>query len=129
MGNGTFERFLDLIGYENMVFSLMDEPSACHDMLDVHTEYRIRYINIVSEYSNPECIVIFDDVAYKTAPFLSTELYREFIKPQHKKLNDAIKAVGAVPINHCCGKAEIHIDDFIEEGAIAWSSCQPRMIL
>ena len=126
MGNGTFERFLDLIGYEKMIFSLMDEPQACHDLLDAHTEYRIKFINLVAEYYKPDIIVIYDDVAYKTAPFLSPDIYREFIKPQHKRVNDAIKAAGAIPINHCCGKAEIHIEDFIDEGAIAWSSCQPQ---
>ncbi len=126
MGNGTFERFLDLIGYEGLIFSMMDNPDACHELLNAHTEYRIKFINIVAEHYKPDFIVIYDDVAYKSAPFLSPDMYREFIKPEHKRVNDAIKAAGVMPINHCCGNAEIHIEDFIEEGAVAWSSCQPQ---
>ena len=29
-------------------------------------------------------------------------------------------------MNHCCGKADTLIDDFIDEGAIAWANCQPQ---
>jgi uroporphyrinogen-III decarboxylase len=30
-----------------------------------------------------------------------------------------------IPVQHCCGKAESLIEDFIEEGAVAWTSVEP----
>ena len=40
-------------------------------------------------------------------------------------INDAIYAIGARPIQHCCGKAETLVEEFIREGAVAWSSVDP----
>lgn len=125
MSNGPFERFMALIGYENLIYAFYDEPEACHELLDAYVDYKIKHIKIVAEHYKPDFIAIFDDVAYEKGPFLSLEIYREFIKPCHIRLNKAIKDCGIRPINHCCGKAEALIEDFIEEGAVAWSSVQP----
>ena len=50
---------------------------------------------------------------------MSPGVYRELIKPHHKRLNDAVKAYGMKPIMHTCGKCEDIIGDFIEKGAVA----------
>lgn len=126
MGNGPFERLLDLMGYQELIYALLDEPEACHDFFDAYVEYRIKHINLVAKYYKyVDFITIYDDVAYQHGPFLTMEVYREFIKPAHTRINDAIKACGIIPINHCCGKAEQLIEDFIDEGAAAWTSLQP----
>lgn len=125
MGNGPFERFLDLMGIEGVVFALMDEPGHCHDFLNAFLEYRLEYIEIVGRYYQPDFVVTFDDVAYGKGMFLSREQYQEFIKPIHASINQAVRGIGAEPIQHCCGMAESLIEDFIDEGAVAWSSVDP----
>ena len=126
MGNGPFERLLDLMGYQELIYALLDEPEACHDFFDAYVEYRIKHIGLVARhYKHVDFITIYDDVAYQYGPFLTMETYREFIKPAHIRINRAIRDCGIIPINHCCGKAELLINDFIEEGAAAWTSLQP----
>jgi len=125
MANGPFERFMALTGYENLIYSFYDEPEACHEYLDAYVDYKIKHIKIAAKYYNPEFIAIFDDVAYEKGPFLTLDTYREFIKPCHIRLNNAIRECGIQPINHCCGRAEALVEDFIEEGAVAWTSVQP----
>ena len=52
-------------------------------------------------------------------------MYRDLVKPQHRRVNDACRQMGILPIIHCCGKCESLIEDFIDEGFIAWASAQP----
>lgn len=125
MGNGPFERFLDLMGIEELIYALMDEPEHCHDFLKAFLDYRVEYIEIVGRYYKPNFVVTFDDVAYAKGMFLNRDYYQEFIKPIHKSINDAIYEIGAEPIQHCCGMCQSLIEDYIEEGAVAWSSVDP----
>lgn len=124
MANGPFERMVALMTYQEFIYALLDEPEACHELLDAYAEYRIHHIELVAQHYRPDFISIFDDCAYEDGPFLSHALYQEFISPIHKRCNDAIKAHGILPIQHCCGKADSLAEDFIAEGAIAWSSVQ-----
>lgn len=125
MGNGPFERLLDLMGLEELTYALMDEPQHCKDLLKAFTEYRLEYLELIGKYYHPDFVVTFDDTAYATGLFLSREQYCEFIQPSHKMINDAVYAMGARPIQHCCGKAETLVEEFIREGAVAWSSVDP----
>lgn len=125
MGNGPFERLLALMGYEELVYALVDEPEACMEFFEAHTDYRIKYLEKVAAYYKPDFVSCFDDVAFEGGLFLTKAQYKEFIKPQHKRFNDRAYELGIKPIQHCCGKAEVLIEDFIEEGAVAWTSVQP----
>lgn len=125
MGNGPFERMLAWMGYQNLIYALVDEPEACHELLDAWADHRVKFVELVCKYYKPDFITIYDDVAYEKGLFLSPGMYREFIKPIHIRVNEAIRANGALPLNHCCGKAELLVEDFIEEDAEAWCSCQP----
>jgi uroporphyrinogen-III decarboxylase len=47
------------------------------------------------------------------------------IKPHWKRLHNAVKNLGMIPVQHICGHAETLIEDYIETGAVAWSQVQP----
>ena len=123
--NGPFQRMLDLMNLNELTYAFYDEPNACHDFLDAYLEYRLKELDYIGQYYHPEFVALCDNVAFASGIFIAPDCYRTFIKPIHISINKKIRAIGAVPINHCCGKAEIFIEDFLEEGAQAWSSCQP----
>jgi uroporphyrinogen-III decarboxylase len=56
---------------------------------------------------------------------MSPDTYRSLIKPHHKRLNDAVRNLGMIPVQHTCGHAELCVEDYIETGAEAWSAVQP----
>lgn len=123
--NDPFLRLTHLMGFEDALIAMATEPEACFAFFNAVTDYKIRIVERVKESFNPDFISHFDDVATETGLFMSPDSYRELIKPYHKRLNDAIRAYDILPIQHCCGKCEDIIGDFIDEGAIAWSSAQP----
>lgn len=125
MGNAHFERLVALMGFENGLCALLEEPESCAAYMEAFTDYRIKYIRKIAEFYHPDMICSFDDVAHLRGTFMSRSVYQELIKPYHTAVNDECKSLGIIPIQHCCGKAESFIEDFIDEGAKCWTSCQP----
>jgi uroporphyrinogen-III decarboxylase len=55
---------------------------------------------------------------------MSPDMYRELVKPHHKRFAQACLERGVFPIYHCCGHAEAIVEDMIDCGWVAWSSVQ-----
>ena len=123
--NSVFLRFTHLLGFEDALCAFYEEPEASKALCDAIADYKIALIERVAKYIKPDAIVHYDDVATERDLFMSPEVYREFIKPGHKRMNEAAAALGMIPEIHVCGKCESLIEDFIEEGAQAWQSAQP----
>ncbi len=123
--NSVFLRFSHLLGFENALMAMYEEPEATADMMTAITDYKCELVDYIYKYFKPDMITNYDDVATERAPFMSPDVYRELIKPQHKRFNDAVKSYGILPVQHCCGKCESLIGDFIDEGSVAWEAAQP----
>ncbi len=123
--NSVFLRATHLLGFENALCSFLEEPEAMFDLCDAIADYKIRLLERVKEYINPDAYVHYDDVATGKSLFMSLDVYRKFIKPAHKKMNDAAKDMGIIPVSHICGKCDSIIEDVMEEGAVAWQAAQP----
>ena len=124
-GNGQFERLGALMGFEEALMAMYEEPEATYDLLSAITDYKIKVVEKVAQYLHPDSLTSFDDTCTQMSPFMSPDTYEELILPQHKRLNDACREHGIIPVLHCCGNAEALVPYFIEEGDAAWSSVQP----
>ena len=123
--NAQFLRVTHLMGFMEGLCAFSEEPEATEALMSAISDYKIRCIERIAEYFKPDFYTAYDDVATQHSLFISPTVYRELIKPQHKRVNDAARAYGMLPIMHTCGKCDMLIPDFIEEGAIAWTSAQP----
>lgn len=123
--NSQFLRLTHLMGFENALCAMYEEPEECYALMDAVTDYKIEIVEKAVKYFKPDFFTHFDDVATERSLFMSPAIYRQLIKPLHKKLNDAVKAHGIYPLVHTCGKCEEIIGDFIEEGSVGWASAQP----
>jgi hypothetical protein len=126
MWNGPFLRLTHLMGFEDGLCAMYEEPEACLELLDAITDYKIKVAERAVKYFKPDSICTYDDVATELATFMSPDKYRELIKPGHKKFNDAVRAMGVIPNIHVCGKCEAIVPDLVDEGAQAWEICQPE---
>jgi uroporphyrinogen-III decarboxylase len=122
---GVWERLAALMGFEEAMIAMIEEPEACNELFTAITDYKIRLAEKAAKYYRADTFVNFDDIATERNLFMSPDTYRSLIKPHHKRLNDAIKNLGMIPIQHTCGHAELCIEDYIETGAAAWNSVQP----
>lgn len=126
MWNGPFLRLAHLMGFENGLCAMYEEPEACAALLSAIADYKIRVLERAAQYFKPESVCTFDDVATELSTFMSPDKYRELIKPAHKKINEAIRAMGLIANTHVCGKCEAIVPDLVEEGSSAWEICQPE---
>ncbi|QOV18502.1 hypothetical protein INP51_10825 [Blautia liquoris] len=124
-GNGVYERLASFMGFEEALIALMEEPEACYDLMEAITDYKIEFAKKVKQYYNPDIFTNYDDIATERGPFMSPETYRKLIKPHHKRLYEEVKKLGMIPVQHTCGYCEHLIEDFIDTGAVAWTSVQP----
>jgi hypothetical protein len=124
-GNGIFERLAALMGFEEALMAMYEEPEAVNDLFAAITDYKIAFAEKVAKYYIADTFTNYDDIATDRDLFMSPKTYRELIKPHHKRLYDAVRNLGMIPVQHTCGKAESIIEDLIEIGAAGWTSVQP----
>jgi hypothetical protein len=121
---GPWERLAALMGFEGAMIAMMEEPEACYDLLTAVTDYKIALAKKAAKHFKPDTLTNFDDIATQRNLFMSPETYRQLIKPQHTRLNKAVRDLGIIPIQHTCGHAELCVEDYIETGAAAWNTVQ-----
>ena len=124
-GNGHFERLAALMGFENALMAMAEDPDEVEDFFKKLTEFKIEVVRKAKKYFNPDTFTLYDDTATQRSPFMSPDTYRELIMPYHKLVFDACKEEGIRPSLHCCGYAQPLVECFIEEGALSWTSVQP----
>lgn len=125
MWNGPFERVTHLMGFENALCAMYEDPDEVSALVEAVTDYQIAVLKKGATYFKPDFVTTFDDVATERGLFTSPALYRRLIGPAHRRFNEAARELGIIPLIHCCGKCEELIPDFLEEGYAAWTSAQP----
>ncbi|MCQ2511845.1 MAG: hypothetical protein MJ092_00410 [Lachnospiraceae bacterium] len=124
-GNGIFERLATLMGFEDALMSLVEEPEEVQAFFEELTDYKIAIARKVKDYFHPDSFTNYDDIATEKGPFVSREAYRKLIKPYHKRLHNAVKELDMIPIQHTCGYFQDYIEDMIDTGVEGWTSVQP----
>ncbi|MDR1654611.1 MAG: hypothetical protein LBR96_01335 [Treponema sp.] len=122
---GAWERLAALMGFEGAMIAMMEEPEATFELLTAITDYKIALAKKTKKYFDADTFTNFDDIATERNLFMSPETYRLLLKPQHIRLNKAVRELGMIPIQHTCGHAELCVEDYIETDAAAWNSVQP----
>lgn len=123
-GNGVFERLAALMGFADALIALVSDPEEVNELFTAITDYKVASLDYIIEAYHPDTITYYDDVASERNLFMSPEIYREVIKPHHKRFAQECIKRGIIPIYHCCGHAECIIEDMIDCGFAAWTSVQ-----
>ena len=123
--SGPFERLHSLVGFEEALVSMYTEPDAFLELIEAITDSKIELIHRIAKYYRPDGLCTFDDLGSAGGPLLSVEMYREFIKPSHKRIVDAVRSHGIIAFQHSCGKMEAFLDDFVDIGVQVVNPLQP----
>jgi uroporphyrinogen decarboxylase len=124
---GPFEMACALRGYEQFCVDLYTDEPFARALLERNLELAISfwdaYLDEIGDFI--QVAAGGDDVGMQTSTILSPEMYRDFIKPLHKRLYDFIKTKTKAKIFlHSCGSVCDLIPDFIEEGVDILSPVQ-----
>lgn len=119
---GFEDFFVDL--YVNPEFSKALIAKITDVLIEMH-EYALKPIAPYIEW-----VEFSSDHGMQDRPLVAPEIYREFFKPEYKRLFDAVKtfAPNAKIWMHSCGAVRDLIPDFIDIGVDVLNSLQPRAI-
>jgi uroporphyrinogen decarboxylase len=126
---GFYETSQKLRGYENIACDLMidrDFITALYDrLLKLQMKFFKNYLDQVGKYV--QVIGYADDLGMQDRPQMSPKIYREVIKPYHKKIFKFIHEQADVKILlHSCGSIFPLIDELIDAGVDILNPVQTR---
>ena len=106
-----------IVGTERLLYALVDDPDWCRDMFAHELEIQLSLFDMVWEAGYEfDGISWPDDMGYKGSQFFSVDMYRELIKPIHKRAVEWAHAKGAKAHLHSCGDVNPFIPELIEIG-------------
>lgn len=118
--NGAFGLFSFLrrwMGTERACTLFYDAPVWAEEMLDFLTEYLIALVERALQDVQVDYFNYFEDFAFKTAPLIGPNIFRKFLLPRYRRINDFLRSHG---VRHIWldsdGNTEVLIPLFIEAG-------------
>lgn len=122
-----FHDAIDMLGMENMMILMYEEPEKVHLVLDHIVDFYLELSRRAFEAAGDAIDIFFigNDFGSQTGPLVGPELFRQFLAPQLKKLADLGHSFGHKVQLHCCGSFVPLIPMIIESGIDALQSLQP----
>lgn len=119
-----------LRGFDDFLMDLYDDQEFARKLIskmtDILIEYYTYFLEPIGEYVG--WVEFSSDHGMQDRPLVSPDCYREFFKPEYKRLFDAVRKVApkAKIWLHSCGAVRDLIPDFIDMGVDILNSLQPQ---
>jgi len=105
---------------EEWLIAHIEYPEYIKGIFELQCEIGLKNLELSYEAVGNKIDVIKvsgTDFGTQNAPFISPDMYREFYKPFHKRINDWIhKNTSWKTFYHTCGSIVAFLDDFVEAG-------------
>ncbi len=116
-GVNVFECMHPVCGHENLLMNMILDPDWILDMADTYAKLTVELQKVLFEQEGyPDGIWYYEDMGYKGSPFMSPDMYCEFIQPSHKYTIGYAKSHNLPVIMHSCGFVEPLLPHMIESG-------------
>lgn len=102
---GPFERSWSLRGYEQYLMDMAVEPEIPHAIMEKLTSYYIDYLTCAMEAAGDKIDMVYtwDDIACQNSLLMSPQMWDEFVKPYHVRIDQVIHSYGKRVMYHSCG--------------------------
>jgi uroporphyrinogen-III decarboxylase len=117
-----FTHFVELVGYENALVSLLSDPGKAHSLLDRLTMASVTW-GVAQAQHGVDAVLMSS--AFAGGPFLSPRMYRQFVLPYERKVTDAIRATGVPVYTHTCGSIGDRLPLMVETGTQGIDTLDP----
>ncbi len=122
-----FHDLLDLLGMEDALIMMYEEPEVVHAVLNHIVDYYYECNKKIFEAAADVIDIAFmgNDMGAQNGPLVSVKLFDEFFAPQFKRLCDLAHSYGLYTQMHCCGGFQQLIPSMHACGIDAVQSLQP----
>jgi hypothetical protein len=126
MGTGVFEQCHYLMGFEDTLSNLLEEPECMKELISAISEFRFNYLKLLVDNLKPDAILSHDDWGSKRSMFMSPATWREMIKPYYFKMYNYAHDHGVLIMHHADSFLEQIVDDMVEIGIDIWQGVLPQ---
>lgn len=121
---GYFQSLMAFMGFTEGLCAMFDEPEECKELFEYLGDFYCRVIEKTIDYYKPDIYEIVDDTAAWGNPFISLDMFREYLLPLYDRELSFARDRGIRISYHNCGKCEGFIDDMVNIGINAWNPAQ-----
>jgi uroporphyrinogen decarboxylase len=115
---GVLEWASELIGLENTLLMLYDDPELLRDVVDRVGQIIYDVFARCCTMDEVFALWLGDDLGFKTSTLISPEHLREFILPWHRRYAELAHASGRLFMLHSCGHVEAVMENLIADVGI-----------
>lgn len=118
---------IDLLGFENLLFKMVDEPQLVEAVLSHVVDYYLEVSRRTFDAAHGAIDIFFigNDFGSQAGPLLSEAAFRRFIFPHLRNLAELGHEYGLKVMMHCCGGFAPLIPAMIEAGLDGLQALQP----
>ena len=117
-----FTHFVELIGYENSLMSLVTDGAKAKALLERLTQASVAWAVAQAERGVDALLI---SSAFAGGGFISPEMYRDFVMPYERQVVEAVKATGVPVYTHTCGKIGDRLELMAETGTMGIDTLDP----
>ncbi len=112
---GVLENVIDLVGYDNLCFMLVEDPEFADDIFNFVGTRLVEYYKICAGYDSVGALISNDDWGFSSQTLLSPNDLRKYVFPYHKEIVKVIHSFNKPAILHSCGNLSEVMDDIIDD--------------
>jgi len=124
IGAGIFPA--DKYRFDFLLMDMIDQPELIHRIIEIETAYTLAVGEAMLD-AGCDAITDLSDVAGNRGPYMSPQMFREFIFSPLKAQGDVAHAKDKYYIKHTDGNTWTILDMMIEAGIDGWHGIQPSI--
>lgn len=119
-----FEVAIEAVGFVDFFKALYSNPSFIRRVIKDHADYTIQLGNFLID-AGAEALLVADDFAYKTGPFISPRHWNEFVYPELRRVCDIFHKRGIPVLIHSDGNLSSLLNGIVNAGIDAIQPLEP----
>lgn len=105
------------VGTERLLMAMVTDPEWVVDMFETYLDLDIQMMDyLLSQGYEVDSMKWYDDMGYKNNQFFSIDMYRELLKPTHKRAIEWAHSKGIKAHLHSCGDVNPFIPELVGMG-------------
>jgi hypothetical protein len=122
---GLFESSHFLMGFEDTLCNLLEEPDAMHELIGAIKDFKLKQIQLIIDNLNPDVVMFHDDWGSKYNMFMAPDVWREFYKEPAREIYGYMKKRGVITMHHADSFCQPIAKDMVEIGIDIWEGILP----
>jgi hypothetical protein len=121
---GYFQTLMSFMGFSNGLCAMYEEPEEVKALFEYLADFYCTVAEKYVDFCKPDVWTMMDDTAAWANPFISPDMYREFLLPLYDRQARFARDRGLPISMHNCGLSACFFDDLVSIGVTMWDPAQ-----